>query len=96
MATVGAMQLTGLFELRLESEGIPFLVTVELEPPGLPEAEAKEKIIAEWVLHFAIESPIALGAIECVSMRPLTAKPANALTVPKGTAPIFIWKSEEL
>jgi hypothetical protein len=37
-----------------------------------------------------------VGAVECVSMRPLAEKPADALRVPKGTFPILFWKSEEL
>jgi hypothetical protein len=90
------MQLTGLFEFKLQSEGIPLLVTAEIMPPGLEEAEAKAKVMAEWILHFAISEPIALDALECVSMRPLSAKPAGALRVPKGTFPILIWKSEEV
>jgi hypothetical protein len=90
------MQLTGLFELKLESEGIPFLATAEILPPGLAEEEAKANLVAEWILHFAISAPIAVGAVECVSMRPLAEKPADALRVPKGTFPILCWKSEEL
>jgi len=90
------MQLTGLFELRLESEGIPFMVTAEIESPGIPEEEAKARIIAEWTLHFSISAPIVQGAVECVSMRPVDAKPADALRVPKGTSPVLIWKSEEV
>ena len=38
--TVGHMQLTGLFEFKLESEGIPLLVTAEIMPPGMEETEA--------------------------------------------------------
>jgi len=94
--TVGHMQLTGLFELKLESEGIPLLVTAEIMPPGVEEAEVEAKVVAEWILHFGISEPIALEALKCVSMRPLAAKPADALSVPKGTLPILIWKSEEV
>jgi hypothetical protein len=94
--TVGHMQLAGLFEFKLESNGIFLLVTAEILPPGLEEAEAKAKVVAEWILHFAISEPIALEALRCVSMRPLAAKPADALTVPKGTLPVLIWKSDEL
>jgi len=94
--TVGYMQLAGLFEFKLESNGIFLLVTAEILPPGLEEAEAKAKVVAEWILHFAISEPIELDALKCVSMRPLAAKPAEALTVPKGTLPVLIWKSDEL
>jgi hypothetical protein len=89
------MPLTGFFELRLNSSGIPFLVTAEIESPGLTEEEAKARIIAEWVLHFAISAPINQDNVQCESMRPLSAKPSDALRVPKGTSPVLIWKSEE-
>ncbi len=89
-------QLKGLFELELQSDGIAFLVTAQIMPPGMKESEAKAKVVEEWILHFAIEAPISVGAVECVKMRPLPAKPADALKVPKGTVPVLVWKSVEM
>jgi hypothetical protein len=88
-------KLKGFFELELESDGIAFLVTVQIMPPGIEESEAKAKVVEEWILHFAIAAPISVGAVECLKMRPLPAKPEDGLKVPKGTVPVLIWKSVE-
>lgn len=87
--------LTGLVEARLEADGLPFLVTVEIDQPGMPEKEAKEEIAREWLVHFAISSPVRQEALKCVSLRRITSKPTDSLPVPKGTEPILIWKSVE-
>ena len=87
--------LTGLFEARLEADGLAFIVTLSIDPPGIPEEEAKEQITREWIIHFAISSPVRQEALKCVSLRRIPAKPTDALPVPKGTDPILIWKSVE-
>jgi hypothetical protein len=88
-------KLTGFFEARLEADGLAFVVTVDIEPPGMPEAEAKEQITREWIIHFAISSPVRQDVLECVSLRRIPSKPTDALPVPRGTEPILIWKSVE-
>lgn len=88
-------RLNGFFELELESDGIPFLVTAEIIPPGLEESELKQKVVDEWGLHFGISAPVRLDTMKCVTMRPLPGKPQDTLAVPKGTIPVLIWKSAE-
>ena len=58
------------------------MVTAEIVPPGGGGGGAKAKVVAEWIRHFAISEPIALEALKCVSMRPLAAKPTDALRCP--------------
>jgi len=50
--------LTGLVEARLEADGLPIAVTVEIDQPGMPEKEAKEKLPGNGIVHFAISSPV--------------------------------------
>ena len=88
-------QLMGIFDVKLQSEGITFQVTAEIMPPGMEESEFQRRVVEEWILHFGITSPIREGTLKCVSMRPVPEKPADALKVPRGSEPVLIWKSIE-
>lgn len=88
-------RLKGFFEFALQSDGFGFLVTGEILSPGLEEGEAKRRLVEEWLLHFAITSPIRQDGMQCVEMRPLPAKPPDAMKLPKGAGRILIWKSVE-
>jgi hypothetical protein len=85
----------GFFEFELRTGDRTFIATVELQPPGLEAAEARAKVPEVWELYFAAPEVIAPGSTKCVDSRPIQTKPEYALKVPKGIAPVLIWKSEE-
>lgn len=89
-------QLTGLFEVELQSEGIVFQVTAEIMLPGMEESEFKRRVVEEWILHFGITAPgVREETLKYVKMRPVPEKPTDALKVPRGSDPVLIWKSVE-
>jgi len=63
--------LTGLVEARLEADGLPIAVTVEIDQPGMPEKGGEREITREWIAHFAISSPVRQEALKCVSFAEL-------------------------
>ena len=85
----------GFFEFELRSGDRTFIATVELQPPGLEASEARAKVPEVWELYFAAPEVIVAGSTTCVDSRPIETKPDYALKVPKGIAPVLIWKSEE-
>jgi hypothetical protein len=48
-----------------------------------------------WELYFAAPEVIVPKSTTCVDSRPIQTKPDDALKVPKGIAPVLIWKSKE-
>ena len=85
----------GFFEFELRSGDRTFIAAVELLPPGLEASEAKAKVPEVWELYFAAPEVIVPGSTTCVDSRPIQTKPDDARKVPKGIAPVLIWKSEE-
>jgi len=85
----------GFFEFTLRSEGRVFLATVELIAPGLEESEATTKVAQIWELGFGAPEVVVPGSVTCANLRQVQMKPTDALKVPKGIAPVLIWKSEE-
>jgi hypothetical protein len=85
----------GLFEFELRSEDRKFIATVELLPPGLQDSEARVKVPETWELYFAAPEVVPPKTTTCVDSKPIERKPDDALKVPKGIAPVLIWKSEE-
>jgi hypothetical protein len=92
---LGCAMNQGFFEFELRSGDRTFITTVELLPPGLEASEARAKVPEVWELYFAAPEVIAPGSTKCVDSRPILTKPEYALKVPKGIAPVLIWKSEE-
>jgi hypothetical protein len=85
----------GFFEFELRSGDRTFIATVELLPPGLEASEARAKVPEVWELYFAAPEVIVPKSTTCVDSRPIQTKPDDALKVPKGIAPVLIWKSKE-
>ena len=85
----------GLFEFELHSENRVFLATVELLASGLEESEARSKVSEVWELCFSAPEVVVPGSVTCVNSKQIQTKPSDALKVPKGIAPVLIWKSEE-
>jgi hypothetical protein len=85
----------GFFEFELRSGDRTFITTVELLPPGLEASEARTKVPEVWELYFAAPEVIVPGSTTSVDSRPIQTKPDDALKVPKGIAPVLIWKSKE-
>jgi hypothetical protein len=95
MDALGCAMNQGFFEFELRSGDRTFIATVELLPPGLEASEARAKVPDVWELYFAAPEVVAPKSTTCVDSRPIRTKPDNALKVPKGIAPVLIWKSDE-
>jgi hypothetical protein len=86
---------TGFFEFTLQSEDRVFLANVELIDPGLEESEAMTKVPKIWEIGFGAPEVVVPGSVTCVNFRQVQMKPRDGLKIPRGTAPVLIWKSEE-
>jgi hypothetical protein len=87
--------MKGFFEFTLQSQDRVFLATAELIDLGLEESEATTKIPQIWEVGFGAPEVVVPGSVTCANFRQVQMKPTDALTVPKGIAPVLIWKSEE-
>jgi hypothetical protein len=92
---LGCAMNQGFFEFELRTGDRTFMATVELLPPGLDAAEARAKVPEVWELYFAAPEVVVPKSTTCVDSRSIQTKPDHALKVPKGIAPVLIWKSEE-
>ena len=83
---------TGFFEFTLQSEDRVFLANVELIDPGLEESEAITKVPQIWELGFGAPEVVTPRSVTCVNFRQVQMKPSDGVKIPKGSAPVLIWK----
>ena len=86
---------TGFFEFTLQSEDRVFLANVGLIDPGLEESEAIAKVPQIWEVGFGAPEVVTSGSVTRVNFKQVQMKPSDGLKIPKGSAPVLNWKSEE-